>query len=98
MSTKKISSTVCDKFLDIFYKYGKYYNLSDYGVELLNLVKEIKKQNKSVEPICDMVIKYVLHSNFVPSDVLDSVMNYCSEEDQTYYKKIVGFIEVENSL
>lgn len=98
MFTKKVSDAVCDKFLDIFYKYGKYYNLSDYDADLLQLVKEIKRQHKSVEPICEMIKEYVLHSNSVPSDTLDSVMNYCSEEDQLYYKKIVGFIEVENSL
>lgn len=98
MSTKKVSDTVCDKFLDIFYKYGKYYNLSDYDADLLQLVKEIKRQHKSVEPVCEMVKEYVLHSSSLPTDTLDSVMNYCSEEDQLYYKKIVGFIEVENSL
>ena len=98
MFTKKVSNVVCDKFLDIFYKYGKYYNLFDADADLLKLVKEIKKQNKSVEPVCDMVKEYVLHSNVTPSDTFSLVMNYCSEEDQRYYKKLVGFIDVENSL
>ena len=84
MSTKKLSDSVCDKFLDIFYKYGKYYNLSSYDSDLLKLVKEIKRQHKSIEPVCEMVKEYVLHSNSLPSDALDSVMNYCSEEDQHY--------------
>lgn len=98
MFTKKVSATVCDKFLGIFYKYGKYYNLSSYDADLLKLIKEIKKQKKSVEPICDMVKEYVLRSNMAPSETLWLVMNYCSEEDQVYYKKLVGFIDVDNSL
>ena len=98
MFTTKVSNEVCDKFLDIFYKYWKYYNLSSFETDLLKLVKEIKKQNKSVGPVCDMVKEYVLHSGVTPSDVLGSVMNYCDEDDQLYYKKLVKFIEVENSL
>ena len=37
MFTKKVSNVVCDKFLDIFYKYGKYYNLFDADADLLKL-------------------------------------------------------------
>jgi len=98
MFTKKVSNVVCDRFLDIFYNYGKYYDLSSYDVDLLKLVKEVKRQNMSVEPICDMVKEYVLYSNLSPSDTLNSVMNYCTEEDQLYYKKVVSFIDSENSL
>lgn len=98
MFTTKVSNKICDKFLDIFYKYGKYYNISSSESDLLKLTKEIKNQGESIVPICDMVNEYVLHSEVVPSDVLGSVMSYCDEEHQSYYKKLAGFIDVENSL
>jgi hypothetical protein len=70
MFTTKASNKVCYKILDIFYKYGKYYNLSNYGSDLLKLVREVKNQNISTVPICNMVKEYVLNSGIVPSDVI----------------------------
>lgn len=97
----KVSNIVCDKYLDSFYKYGKYYDLSKYSTELLTLVKKIKKEGKDIHPICDMVKDYTLHAWVVQGESsknLVSVMENCDKEDYDYYKKMVDFIILENSL
>jgi hypothetical protein len=48
--------------LDSFNEYGKYYDLVQYSSEILDLVKDLKNQNKDIEPICKMVNEYVLHA------------------------------------
>ena len=98
IDTHKVSDFICDKFLWNFYEYGKYYDLSRYSSELLKLVKALKKEHKDIEPICEMINEYTLHSWVVSSDDLYSVMEYCEFEDLEYYKKIINFIEVDNSL
>ena len=55
INNKKLSEFICDKFFEIFNRYGKYYDLSQSSVELLNLVKTLRKEKKEIEPICDMV-------------------------------------------
>lgn len=96
----KASDFVCDKFLGNFYKYGKYYDLAQYSSEILALVKDLRKDGKNIEPICSMVKEYTLRAGG-KSDSLSSLMNimeYCSEDDRVYYKKLVDFISLENSL
>jgi hypothetical protein len=44
-----------------------------------------------------MVKEYTLHTGRTP-DTLNSVMQYCGEDDVNYYKKMSNFIELENSL
>ena len=34
----------------------------------------------------------------ISADILGSVMNFCSDKDFQYYKKMVNFIDVDNSL
>ena len=95
----KISDVLCDNFLDIFNKYGKYYELSkpEYSSEILWLVKKLREQWKTIEPICTMINDYVLHVGII-SDDFDSVMQYCNQDDYDFYKKLVNFIDLENSL
>ena len=94
----KLSDFFCDKFLDVFNNYGKFYDLSRYSSDLTKIVKELKKQNKDIEPICEMVKEYTLHVWNWSSDSLSSIMDYCEDKDVLYYKKIINFIEIENSL
>ena len=96
LESDKVSDFVCDRFLDSFNTYGKYYNLSKYWSELLELIRNIKKQNKDIEPICSMVKEYTLRAGVV-SENLISVMEYCWD-DYNPYRKMVSFIELENSL
>jgi hypothetical protein len=44
-----------------------------------------------------MVKQYVLRAGVI-SDSLNSVMDYCSEDDIKYYRKLINFIDLENSL
>lgn len=97
INSSKASNFVCDEFLEVFYKYGKYYDLNKYSSEILELIIKLKKEGKDVEPICNMVNEYVLHSG-ITSDNLTSTMNYCKKEDLDFYNKMIKFIEVENSL
>ena len=98
MDTHKALDFFCDKFLDIFYEYGKYYDLYGYSSELLSLVRDLRRQNKNIEPVCKMINEYVQHSWVGPSDNLTLIMDYCSKEDQNFYKKMINFIEVEKDL
>ena len=97
LNNDKVSDFVCDKFLETFYDYGKYYDLTQYWTEILDLVTKLRRQWKDINPICDMVKEYTLHTGRTP-DTLNSVMQYCGEDDVNYYKKMSNFIELENSL
>ena len=98
VNSAKLSDFVCDKLLERFYEYWKYYDLSRYSSDLLILVRRLSEQGKDVQPICTMVQDYVWHSWVTSYDILGSVMNYCSEDDRRYYRKMVNFIDIENSL
>jgi len=98
LENQKFSDFVCDQFLWNFYKYGKYYDLSRYAIDILALIKELRSQNKDIGPICDMIIEYTEHSWVIYSDVLANSMEYCSDESRDYYKKLINFIIIENSL
>ena len=98
VKNEKISDFVCDKLLERFYKYGQYYDLSLYSSDLLILVRELNRQNKDIQPICKMIPEYIWHSWVISSDILGSIMNFCPEEDFQRYKKIVYFIDIDNSL
>lgn len=96
LDSDKVSDFVCDKFLDVFYAYGKYFDLSKYSDELLKLMKDVKKQKKDTEPICMMIKDYTLRAGVI-SDSLLSIMEYCTDDYESY-KKMVNFIDLENSL
>ena len=97
VGSQKMSDFVCDKFLENFYKYGKYYDLNEYAPELLNITVDLKKQGKDISPICSMIKEYTLHVGN-SSDTLIYIMEYCGENDLKYYKKMVDFIDIEKSL
>ena len=97
LDNKKASDFVCDKFLDNFFKYGKYYDLSKYATELSKLTKDIRKYGKDTEPICNMIKEYTLRA-WAVSDTLLSIMENCWEDDYKFYKKLISFIDLENSL
>jgi hypothetical protein len=42
----KVSDLLCDKFLEAFYKYGKYYEISNnqYSSEILSLSRKLKEE------------------------------------------------------
>ena len=94
----KFADFVCDQFLERFYEYGKYYDLSLYSSDILILVRELARQGKDVQPICDMIPEYVRQSWDISSDILGSVMNFCPDDDRFLYRKIANFIDIENSL
>ena len=96
LKSNKVSDFVCDKFLDAFYTYWKYFDLSKYSDDLLEITKNIRDQKKDIQPICNMVKDYTLRARVV-SNTLVSVMEYC-RDDYDYYKKMVDFIDLENSL
>ena len=98
VKNEKIGDFVCDKLLERFYKYWKYYDLSLYSSDVLVLARELNRQNKDIQPICNMVEEYIWHTWVTSSDILGSVMNLCSEEDFLYYKKLAYFIDIDNSL
>ncbi len=98
VKNEKIWDFVCDKLLENFYKYWQYYDLSLYSSDLLILVRELNRQDKDFHPICTMIPEYIWHSWVISSDILGSVMNFCPEEDFQYYKKMVNFIDIDNSL
>ena len=93
----KVSDIVCDKFLNIFYKYGKYYDLSRYSSEISVLVRELKRQNKNILPVCNMISEYTLRS-WETSSILNSIMSNCNSDLWQSYKDLVDFINIENSL
>ena len=93
----KVSDIVCDRFLDIFNKYGKYFDLSVYASEISSLVKEMEKHSKDIEPVCSMIKDYTLRSG-ESSDILMSLMEDCGAYDYMFYRKLVNFIDLEKSL
>ncbi len=93
----KVSDFVCNNFLETFYKYGKYFDLTQYWDEILDLVVHLRRQKKDINPVCDMIKEYTLHAGKT-SDSLNSVVQYCGEDNSKYYKKMVNFIDLENSL
>ena len=98
LDTYKVSDFVCDKFLLNFYEYGKYYNLSRYASEVLHLVNVLEEQRRDFTPICQMIKEYTLRSWITSSEDLYSAMSHCSKDDFEYYKKMLDFIDVDNSL
>ncbi len=97
INNSKLSDFVCDKFLEIFNDYGKYYDLGQGSIELLDVVKNLKKKKEDIEPICDMVKEYTLHVGSTTGSLL-TMMELCSQDESEYYKKLVNFIDLENSL
>lgn len=97
INNTKISDFVCDSFLQDFYKYGKYYDLSQVSQELLNLLRTLNWQGENIEPICNMVKEYTLHVGSTTDDLV-TLMWYCGKDDEEYYKKLVDFVDLENSL
>ncbi len=95
----KVSDLLCDKFLESFYEFGKYYELSDpqYSSEILSLVNDLRGQWKDIEPICSMINEYVLHVGKTTND-FESIMQHCNRDEYSFYTKLVNFIEIENSL
>lgn len=107
LGSDKVFDVVCDRFVDIFGEYGKYYDLSKYSSELLTVTRYLKSEKKDIKPICDMVMEYTWRSWVISSDGLKSVMEICWEEkcegwkNCKYledYNKLIWFIEIENSL
>ena len=98
VKNEKLWDFVCDRLLERFYKYWQYYDLSLYSSDLLILVRELNRQNKDIEPICTMIPEYIWHSWVISADILGSIMNFCWEEEFQYYKKMVNFIDIDNSL
>lgn len=97
LSSQKVSDFVCDKFLERFYDYGKYYDLNEYDSELPRIFENLRNEGKDIKPVCEMIKEYTLHVGKT-SDTLISVMDYCWEDDARYYRKLVNFIDLENSL
>lgn len=98
LGSNKAVDVVCDRFIDIFGEYGKYFDLSKYSSELLTVTRYLKDERKDIEPICNMVIEYTWRSWVNSSDGLREVMQNCSEEYRNDYNKLIWFIEIENSL
>jgi hypothetical protein len=94
---EKATDIVCDRFIDIFNKYGKYYDLTQYSSEVVDLVNSMKHQRKDIEPTCKMINEYVLHAGSTTAD-LTSVMDNCNIEYTSFYRKMVKFLELENPL
>jgi hypothetical protein len=44
-----------------------------------------------------MIKDYVLHAGMTSED-LSAAMSYCFVDDNNYYKKLINFVELENSL
>jgi hypothetical protein len=63
-------------------------------------VKDLRKEGKDIEPICNMVKEYTLRvgGRSDSLNLLVNVMEYCGEDERIYYKKLVDFIALENSL
>ena len=95
----KVSDLLCDKFLEAFYKYGKYYEISNnqYSSEILSLSRKLKEEWKDIEPICSMINEYTLVVGKISSN-FDSIMQNCKKDEYEFYNKLVNFIELENSL
>ena len=98
LDTHKASDFFCNKFLDIFYENGKYYDLDKYSSEVLTLTTKIRKQHKDISKVCNMINEYVQHTWKWASDNLNLVMEYCDDDAKNFYKKMINFIDVENSL
>ena len=98
LDATKLSDFVCDDFLEIFNKYGKYYDLSSHSSELVAYVENLKKYKKDIKPVCEMIKEYSIHAWTLYSSDFDSIMNDCGPEYRHYYKKMTNFIEVENSM
>lgn len=98
IEARKVSNFVCDYFVSMFYKYGKYYDLSYYASDILSIMRHLKAQGKDVEPVCKMIIDYTQHSWDISSDALTYAMEYCNVEDLDYYTKLINFIAVDSSL
>ena len=64
---------------------------------MLTLIKQLRSQRKDVEPLCVAVQDYVLRAG-VTSENLTTLMDYCGAEKSQFYKKVVNFIDIENSL
>ena len=97
INNNKVSDFVCDKFLNSFFENGKYYDLSKYAEELSSLVKVLKNQWKDFRPICTMIEDYTIRA-WVVSNTLSSIMENCWMEEFNNYRKMLNFINVENSL
>jgi hypothetical protein len=53
-----LSDFVCNDFLKIFNKYGKYYDLSTHSSELVEYVENLKTYEKDIKPVCETIKEY----------------------------------------
>lgn len=94
----KLSDFVCNDFLKIFNKYGKYYNLSQHSSELLSYVQHLEEYNKDIIPVCEMIKDYSIRAWVTYLSDFATIMNKCGEDYGIYYKKMTNFIEVDKSV
>ncbi len=98
LDSVKMSDFVCNDFLKIFNKYGKYYNLSNHSSELVAYVQHLEEYDKDIIPVCEMIKEYTIHAWETYLQDFASIMNKCGEDYWTYYKKLTNFIEVDKSV
>ena len=98
LDATKLSDFVCNDFLKIFNKYGKYYDLSTHSSELVEYVENLKTYEKDIKPVCETIKEYNIRAWMPYSPDFDTIMNECGPEYRSYYKKMTSFIEVENSM
>lgn len=98
LDSTKISDFVCDDFLKIFNKYGKYYNLSQHSSELLSYVGHLQEYKKDIVPVCGMLKEYNIRAWLLYTWNFASIMRKCWGDYESYYKKMTNFIEVDESI
>ena len=89
----KVSNIICDRFLDLFYQNGIFYNLDNYANELTDIMNALKDK----EAICQMMYDTTLYQRKT-LPIFDTLILQCPIEQAQKYRDLSNFIEVEREL
>ena len=97
LGTQKVSNIICNKFLDTFFAYGKFYNLQRYPQDLQTIQDSLRSREKEHLQFCTLIYE---HAKWYKHNVnaLTTIMQQCPEDQWQHYKELSDFITVDQDI
>jgi hypothetical protein len=96
ISKKKLTNSICDKFVERFYTYGMLYNIQSYPQDLAKLMNYTKQQ-RSEQQLCTLLYEDALYQK-ATSEEISTLISQCPTEAIQNYRKLSNFITIEQEI
>lgn len=96
INKKKLSNTICDKYLERFYTYGILYNIQQHSSDLTNIMN-YTKQNKSEKELCNILYENTLYQR-ENTEEINTIISQCPTENIQNYRILSNFITIEQEI